>query len=1202
MVQTLIIVLAALCLAAAAAIAWSESQTKRVRPQPRRTAPRRQSLNTSAPSAAPTPPTSGDPAPAVPPDSGDPDAAPLPTAPARQRSAAAPSSTSLPRKQPTTHHARRYPVLPSMPLPVWLAARGRSGMLVMALIAVVAIWLIASLVLGDSTRPGPASEFVVRVAPFVVEGGDERSGLLLAEQLRDQLANQMQTSVNLAVIEDRVTTPEEALAVSSANSIDLLIWGAALPGGTAATPSLMPHLTWLPGVPFEPSRWQGFDAHLTIPQHFDLALVPMNASAVLPSLLDGIVLFSRGDADRATDMLGELARRYDGTLRPELPATLRAIVFWGEGLFTDAETETRRALESVPSAQQWNNLGALMLDQRRNEDAREALMRALELQPNMVAAHANLGRLLMNEDRPADALPDLSAAAHADPRPATLAALAEASRRAGLLDDARQAINQVLTLDSENGPALSERAMLALTDVATTTGRLEWELESDPERTAAQLTEVREEGERGVAQVEAMHAEYLRRANAYGVDGRPAMQRLMETQARRLEEELLNRRYQLVLTMVEQGRLLQGAPRNGFWRLWDAIRGNRTPLEQAIDTDMAVLRQAPGGSLQYELQYQRGRAAYLAGDSQYAARAWEEAIALTTTSVPTATLAPRPEALYGRAQLMIEEGRRGDAANELNAALEADGRFFPAHELLAKLASEDGRWADAEPHLRWLIQNRPSTQATVNLVTALREQGRLVEAEALLLPLANRNDAPSLVLLARMYRESGQLDAADGVLQRALVAAPGSSEVYEEQALVALARPNPNYNAVDKLLQQAIKADPTRPSPHVERGKLLATALGRTDDAADEWRAAVALNGNDPLSFRRLGETLLENGAPQSAVDAFNRAIRLQPASHEAHHGLATAYLALGQLDEAEREEQKALELASGNYTLAIVGMGDIYRERGQYDQAIEQYNLALERDSALTVAYLGLGRTAMARGNVDIALGHFRRALDTSPNSVPLLLALGDAQLTSNDVAGALATYGRVKELSPGNAAALSGSGQALWKSGRIDEALSELALAVERNPSDANTLMTIGDINAALNQTDRALAAYEQAIKARDDWYEPHFRRGVLLLGQQQTADAIDEFRATVRLNDNFPQGHYWLGRAYRAAGNYNEAVRELRRAVTLQPDYYEARYFLGRSLDEQGNGADARAIYEAIRDEAPEGDPWRTEAERELNRISN
>ncbi|CAA9368008.1 MAG: hypothetical protein AVDCRST_MAG93-8149, partial [uncultured Chloroflexia bacterium] len=1118
MVQTLIIVLAALGLVVAAALAWSE-RTNRAGPSPRRgTRPsQRRSLRSPfLPPATPDPSNRGD--------------------------TTVPRTLGRARPQLASPRARPLPPTTESPFSHWLVSRGRSGVLVLALIALASVWLVVDLVSGDTVRPAPAAEFVVRVAPFVVEGGDERAGRLLAEQVRDELAAQMRTAVNLGVVPDAVTGPDEARAVAAANSVDLLVWGSALPGGTAATPSLRPHLTWIQGIPFEPERWQGYDAHLTMPLHWDLALVPLNGSAVLPTLLDGIVLFSRGDADQAAEQLGELARRYEGTLRPELPATIRSIVFWAQGLLGDAEAETRRALESVPSAPQWNNLGALLLDQEQNDAAREALTRALELEPSLVAAHANLGRLLMNEDRPADALPDLNTAAQLDPRPATLASLAEASRRAGFLANARVALGEVLARDADNGPALSERAMLALTDAETTPGRLEWELESTPIRSVEELAEIREEGEQGVAQITALHAEYLRRGNAYGVDGRPTMQRLMETQARRLEEEILNRRYQLVLTMIEQGRLVQGAPRNGFWRLWDALRGNRTPLEQAIDLNMAVLRQSPGGNLQYELQYQRGRAAYLAGDGPYARQAWDAAIALTTTATPTATLAPRPEALYGQARLLIDEGRRAEAEAELNTALATDERFFPAHQMLATLAREDGRWADAEPHLRWLAEHRPSMAATVELVAALREQGRVAEAEALLLPLANSDDAPSLVLLARMYREGGQLDAADNALGRALSVAPQSSEVYEEQALVALARPNPDYEEVDRLLQQAIKADPTRPSPHVERGKLLATALGRSDEAADEWRAAVALNANDPLAFRQLGETLLENGAAESAIDAFNRALRLQPASHEAHHGLATAYLALGQLDQAESSERRALELAGGNYTLAIAGLGDILRERGQYDEAIAQYNLALERDGALTVAYLGLGRTAIARGNIDIALGHYRRALETSPNSVPLLLALGDAQLASNDVTGANATYARVKELSPGNAAALAGSGQALWKSGRTEEALSELALAVERNPSDAATLLTIGDINAALNQPDRALAAYEQAIKARENWYEPHFRRGVLLLGRQQTADAIDEFRATVRLNDNFPQGHYWLGRAYRAAGDYTAAVREL------------------------------------------------------------
>ncbi len=845
-------------------------------------------------------------------------------------------------------------------------------------------------------------------------------------------------------------------------------------------------------------------------------------------------------------------------------------------------------------------MGALLLDQQQTEPARDALLRSVALDPELVAARANLGRFYLNEQQPAEALPDLRTAAQLDARPVVLSTLAEAYRRAGQLGNSREVVAEVLQLDPDNGPALCERAMLALTDVVTATGELEWELESPPARTEEELVELRAQCAQGISQIEALHADYLRRGNAYGVDDHPEMQRLMETQARRLEEEILNRRYQMVLVMIEQGRLDQQHQRSSVRRFWDLLRGRRTPLQLAVIQADTTLRQSPGGGLQYDLQYQRGRAGYLAGDQDLAARAWDAAEGLVATGTPTSTLQPRPEARYGQARLLLDNAQRDEAQTRLREAIEADERYYPARRLLATLAQEDRRWADAEAHLRWLAEHRPATSAAIDLATVLREQGRLEEAEAVLLPLANRDDAPSLALLGRMYREAGQLDAATAVLDRAIATDPTFAAAYEEQALVVLARPDPDFGAAEALLRRSVEADPNRPGARIELGKLLANVLGRPGDAAEQFRAAVNLNQGDPLAYRELGETLLESGAPEAAVESFRRALQLQPSSHEAHHGLATAYLALGRFDAAETEERTALDLAGGNYTLSLVGLGDVARERANYDEAIERYGEALDRDPALVGAFLGLGKTAEARGNLDIARGHYQRGLEANPDNVLLLMALGRVQLAGGDAERALATFERARQLAPGNAATSANIGQALWKSGRSEEALIQLEEAVQRNPADAQSLLAIGEINASLDRRDAALAAYERAAAARKGWYEPHFRRGVLLLGAEQTGPAIEALRMAVRLNDEFPQGHYWLGRGYRAAGSYGDAVRSLRRAVTLQPDFYEARFYLGRALDEQGDGAEAVATYSALIAEAPAGDAWRVEAERELDRI--
>lgn len=1082
----------------------------------------------------------------------------------------------------------------------WYRTRGRPGMFALGLIGFLGVLLLLmNLGVLRFGQAAPSGAFVVRIAPFEVQDGSPRTGMIVATQLRDELKRRLTTPVDVDVLRQQVTSPEAALEAAQQSGAEVVIWGVTLEGGSATSPTLRPRLTWLPNDPWKPRDWQGYDGHLVLPQDYDLARSPLNGAAVLPGLIEGLALFSRGDADRAAERLAALERDYEDVLREELPSAIRAVIFWAQGLLPDSIAEARRALAAAPRAEHWNNLGALLLDQQQHPEARAALLQAVAADPRLITPRLNLGRLAMNEEHPADALPDLRTAAQIDDRPVVLATLAEALRRSGELEHARQALDQVLVAEPNNGPALVERALLALTPVHTTSGPIEWELERTSQRTAEQLDAIRTQAQRGVALIEALRAEDLRSATGYGAAGRPEMQRLMEMQARRLEEELIHRRYQLVVVMIEQGRLSQGRPRSSVVRLWDALRGKRTPLQEAAILADAVARQSPGGVLQYGLLYQQGRAAYLGGDARIAKRAWDAADALAVGATDPA-LATRPEAAYGQARLLLDGARRPEASAELERALAADERFYPARRLLATIAEEDRRWADAEPHLRWLAEHRPAPAITIELATALREQGRLPEAEALLLPLANNDDADSLVLLARMYREAGQLDAAGTALERALEAAPTSAAALEEQALVELARPDPRYDVVENVLRRAIAADPSRTSAHIELGKLLANVLGRPGDAARSFQAAVELKSDDPVTYRDLGETLLESGAPQAAEESFKRALRLNPASHETHHGLATAYLAQGRLDLAEGEERKALDLAGGNYTLALVGLGDIARARANYDEALVQYGAALERDPVLAVAYLGLGDTAAARGEWAIARGHYQRGLDANPDNLLLLLALGKAQLAGQDANAALAAFERARQLAPTNAATYAGVGRALWALGRLDEALDQLSAAVQRNPNDAEAMVDIGGIYAARQMTDQALAAYEQAAKVRKGWYEPHFRRGVLLLTAEQPGPALDALRTAVRLNQDYAPGHYWVGRAYRAASDYANAARELRRAVELQPDFYEARFFLGRTLDEQGSGDDAVAVYSAIIAEAPAGDPWRTEAERELDRI--
>lgn len=1072
----------------------------------------------------------------------------------------------------------------------------------LVLIALVVTWLIVGNLL-PLLRPGPAAasgDFVVRVAPFRSSGEDERHGRIVAEQLLQELNLRITTPMNLGLLPAPIRSASDAMTQAQTIGADVIIWGDVAAGATATQASLTPYLVWNPGAPFAPATWQGFDGHFALPHDYELALQPLNGPAVLAPLLDSINHFSRGDADRAAATLATLQRDYNNVLRAELPSMIRALVFWAEGMLSEATTEARNVLAVADRPQHRNNVGALLLDQAQLDLARAELQATLRVAPDLPQAHANLGRLFMDEGDPAGGLPHLRRAIQLLPNsPPIIATLGEAYRRSGQLEEARAATETVLRLDPGNGPALAERGMLALTPITTTNRLLEWELEQPPARTRDELLEIRRQVEGGIAAIETLRNEFLRRAAAYGVDGRPTMQRLAETQAAILQRELLNRRYQLMLIQIEQGRVLADVQRSRLRRLWDGLRGQRTPFEEAIANANDILSREPSLSLQYEVHYQKGRAAFLSRHLQLARTHWDAARQLVADAAAGSPLHARPEAWYGDALLLHHDGNRDGARESLTTALRIDDRYFPAHELLARMAEEDGRWSEAETHARWLVTHRPwESRHTIHLARMLYEQGRAGEAETQLLPLANAGDVNALVQLAAIYRKEGLLDAAADALRRARARDPNALPVFEEAAELALAHNDPH--TAEHELRRAVQLAPDRVSARIALGRLYAYRLNQPAAAAEQFRAAIERNKDDPLVHRQLGEALLQSGDAKAAVESFQRAIDIAPAAHEAHHGLATAYLALERINEARRAEERALELAGGNYTLAIVGLGDVARAQGRYDEAIAHYTDALSRDPQLPAAYLGLSRVAMARGQPQIAATHIRNGLTHAPNDVPLLLALGDALLQQGDNAGAREQYERVLQLAAGNAAAYAGLGRALWRSGDPDAALAELDRAVQINPGDAATLLLIGEINTTLDRPQAGLDAYGRAVAAREDWYEPHFRRGVLLLKLERTNEAIADLEAAVRLNREFGQAAYWLGRAYRAAGRFEDARRQFARAVELDGNYFEARYFLGRALSELGRNPDAIAAYESLIADAPPNDPWRAEAARELERL--
>ncbi len=87
-------------------------------------------------------------------------------------------------------------------------------------------------------------------------------------------------------------------------------------------------------------------------------------------------------------------------------------------------------------------------------------------------------------------------------------------------------------------------------------------------------------------------------------------------------------------------------------------------------------------------------------------------------------------------------------------------------------------------------------------------------------------------------------------------------------------------------------------------------------------------------------------------------------------------YAKKGQYDEAILNYNKALEI-NPRYALAYYNRGNAYDEKGQYDQAISDFTKALEINPRFGEAYIRRGGAYGKKGQYDQAISDFNKALE---------------------------------------------------------------------------------------------------------------------------------------------------------------------------------------------------------------------------------
>jgi tetratricopeptide (TPR) repeat protein len=217
---------------------------------------------------------------------------------------------------------------------------------------------------------------------------------------------------------------------------------------------------------------------------------------------------------------------------------------------------------------------------------------------------------------------------------------------------------------------------------------------------------------------------------------------------------------------------------------------------------------------------------------------------------------------------------------------------------------------------------------------------------------------------------------------------PGRPEFYVElgEAWMSAGKPRNAAAAFDQALKRA---------PHSSVALLdLAGALtqdGQNARAAEALKRGLAAGLSDPLLWYQLG-------IAANDLDAFAKALALDPGMAEAHNGLGELLAGAGDLARAETEFREALRIEP-DLPAAQSNLGHALAARGDLPEAAWYFERAVRRSPNDADAHVNFAATLTGLRRPDDAMREIEAALKLRPdfglahlNAAAILAARGDA------------------------------------------------------------------------------------------------------------------------------------------------------------------------------------------------------------------
>lgn len=349
-------------------------------------------------------------------------------------------------------------------------------------------------------------------------------------------------------------------------------------------------------------------------------------------------------------------------------------------------------------------------------------------------------------------------------------------------------------------------------------------------------------------------------------------------------------------------------------------------------------------------------------------------------------------------------------------------------------------------------------------------------------------------------------------------------------------------------VEAAVDLDPESSWVRAEYARALALA-GMTDQALSEAARAVELTAVDIEAWVVLGVVRGAAGDPAGALEAFERALQLNPAH-------AIALVGVGRNTEDAVRSVEVLDQAVAAYPR----LAEAYLMLAERAPTLQRSVQILRRATPHLPDAVSIHRQIVDRliaaGEAGAALSYLRDTASAPLASAPGLYALA-ARLPASLSEDALAFVEQGRQIFPDSVALAVARGRLLLASDRPEAAVEALAPIVEAGTDDGELVNTLAVAYARTGNVDAA----RELFASLGDTPSVRYNLALLLLEAGRSAEALPILAELVQLPEAGADVFAYHGIALAQSGDIQAARSQLQRALELDPELELAQ----RALDQ-------------------------------------